>query len=128
MSDSRESREREGGTFEGTSRDDVSGGTGTTKGTFLSDDNKWATLRDRVFVAVAIAAIITMALTSVLTIKTNAKVDEVNRQQVAVVKLQNDAQLCAQHDIVLAVRQIGRKLGLPVSDIIAPDVTGLECR
>jgi hypothetical protein len=116
-----------GGTFQGTTRDDTSGGTGSTRGTFLTDDNRWATLRDRLFVAVAVAAIITMALTSYLTVKTNATVDEVNRQQVIIVQQQNNAQLCAQHDILVAVRQIGRKLGLPVADIIVPDVTGLDC-
>jgi hypothetical protein len=113
------------GSFKGTTHD--THGAGTLKGTFLADDSKWATLRDRLFVVVALAAIVMMVITSVLTIKTSAAVDKVNRQQLAFVTAQNVQQLCAQRDIVQAVRSIGLKLGLPVEDIVPPDVSGLNC-
>lgn len=48
-------------------------------------------------------------------------------QQLTQVQVQNEQQLCVQHDIILAVRQIGTKLGLDVSDIRFPSVRGLPC-
>lgn len=60
-------------------------------------------------------------------LNTARDVAEINRRQLELVAQQNDAQLCAQHDIVIAVRKIGTKLGLPVSDIVPPDVAGIVC-
>jgi hypothetical protein len=127
MSTPRPSSDRDNaGTFEGTSSRDVSG-EGTLKGTFLSDDRRWAKLRDRLFSAVALAAIFTMALTSYLTVRTNAAVSELNRRQVELVQIQNNAQLCNQRDMLSAVKKIGERLGLPVDDIPLPDTEGLDC-
>ncbi len=93
----------------------------------MDDDQRWARLRDRMFVALAVFAMCTMAVTSFFVVRTNETVSQINENQVAVVKAQSDAQICAQHDIVLAVREIGRKLGLPVEDIHVPDITGITC-
>lgn len=54
-------------------------------------------------------------------------ISDINRRQIAQVSHQNDLQLCAQHDMVFAIRKIGLKLGLPVSDIVPPDIRGLDC-
>jgi hypothetical protein len=56
-----------------------------------------------------------------------SRISDINSRQIATVQRQNDAQLCAQHDIIVSVRKIGSKLGLPVEDITVPDVTGLDC-
>jgi len=50
-----------------------------------------------------------------------------NEQQLAAIQRQNEVQLCAQHDITIAVRHIGEALGLPVSNILVPDVSALDC-
>lgn len=91
------------------------------------DDRAWAKLRDRTFVALAIFAMVAFGLTSFMVIKTNQTVSEINENQIHYVQAQNDAQLCAQHDIVLAVKSIGHKLGLPVNDIPVPSIEGLAC-
>ena len=93
----------------------------------LTDDERWARLRDRMFVALAAFGMCVMAFTSFVVIRTNQTVGQLNQNQVAIVQQQNDAQICTQHDIVLAVKSIGRKLGLPVDDITVPDVKGLDC-
>lgn len=62
-----------------------------------------------------------------LVIKQGQQIADLNRRTGVYVISQNNAQLCAQHDIVIAVKQIGVKLGLPVDDIVVPDVTGLPC-
>lgn len=93
----------------------------------IQDDRKWANLRDSVVVLVAVAAIVAFMFTAYLTIQTNRTVSEINRRQLDAIEYQNDTQLCAQHDIILAVRSIGRKLGLPTGDIPVPDTEGLEC-
>jgi uncharacterized protein HemX len=58
----------------------------------------------------------------------------VTHRQTATVQQQNDAQLCNQHDIVLAVRRLGlgfsKSLGLPVKpykEIRPPSTEGLNC-
>lgn len=53
--------------------------------------------------------------------------NDVDQRQLVAIQRQNDIQLCAQHDITVAVRQIGRSLGLPTEDIIVPDIEGLDC-
>lgn len=56
-----------------------------------------------------------------------ASLYSLNKRQAEAIQQQNDAQLCAQHEIVVAVRQIGTKLGLDVSDMTVPDIRGLDC-
>lgn len=56
-----------------------------------------------------------------------SKIGQFSRQQIEYVQHQNDAQLCAQHDIIVAVRKIGQKLGLPVEDIVVPNIEELNC-
>jgi hypothetical protein len=58
--------------------------------------------------------------------------EEATQAQIEFVQGQNDKQLCAQHDIILAVRKLGRgferALGLPpLTNIDVPDVKGLDC-
>ncbi len=93
----------------------------------MDDDARWAQLRDRLFVALAIFAMFAMATTSFFVVRTSTSVAELNKNQVSIVQQQNDAQICTQHDIIIAVRQIARSLGLPSDDIIVPDVSGLDC-
>lgn len=55
------------------------------------------------------------------------KLNQIQLNQIQFVQAQNDAQLCAQEDIIRAVKGIGRKLGLPVGDIHPPDTEGINC-
>lgn len=77
--------------------------------------------------AMVVLVIAWMAVVTSQVIISTGRIAEINKRQIEAVKLQNDQQLCVQADIVGAVRKIGLKLGLPVEDIVPPDVTGLEC-
>lgn len=68
-----------------------------------------------------------MAIITSQVIVSTARIAEINARQIITVQQQNDQQLCVQHDIVSAIKKIGLKLGLPVVDIVPPDITGLEC-
>lgn len=98
----------------------------------LHDRKAWALLRDRLFVLLAVAAIVAFTLTAYITIQTNRTVAEINRRQIEAVQNQNNQQLCVQHDIILTVRQLAegfrRTFGTPqLAEIEVPDVTGLDC-
>jgi hypothetical protein len=82
-------------------------------------------VRSRRWVDVLFVAVMTFVVIGVLVMA--ALLYNINQRQIAGVSQQNDAQLCAQHDITVAVRKIGLKLGLPVEDIVPPDVEGLNC-
>jgi hypothetical protein len=58
---------------------------------------------------------------------TSLRLNDVNQQQLDLLEQQNTAQICSQADIVGAVKQIGRSLGLPTDDIVVPDTEGLNC-
>jgi hypothetical protein len=62
-----------------------------------------------------------------LVIRQGQQIAALNERTGQAVLTQNETQLCAQHDIVIAVRKIGEKLGLPVDDIAVPNVEGLDC-
>jgi hypothetical protein len=62
-----------------------------------------------------------------LVIRQGRQIAQLNDSTGRYVVAQNNAQLCGQHDITIAVKKIGLKLGLPVEDIIPPDVSGLNC-
>ena len=79
------------------------------------------------FYAQVIANILFIMLLSMMMLVAIIRISDVQQQQLDSVKQQNDAQLCAQADIVGAVKQIGRSLGLPTQDIIPPDTTGIDC-
>lgn len=81
----------------------------------------------RLFVFQVIANIVVLGVLLVLMLYAAIRISDINQRQLDAVKVQNVSQICAQHDIVVAVRSIGRKLGLPVEDIVVPDTTGLEC-
>jgi hypothetical protein len=68
-----------------------------------------------------------MAIVTQQVILAATHISDINTRQIESVKAQNNTQLCAQHDIVIAVRKIGLKLGLPVVDIVPPNVDGIEC-
>jgi len=58
--------------------------------------------------------------------------EQVTQVQIEFIQGQNDQQLCAQHDIILAIRNLSRGfervLGLPpIANIDVPDVKGLSC-
>lgn len=86
---------------------------------------------DRLIRALALGmiclVIVAVMLMVGLVIRQGQQIADLNQRTGQIVISQNEAQLCAQHDIVVAVRQIGRKLGLPVEDIIVPNVEGLDC-
>jgi hypothetical protein len=71
--------------------------------------------------------VIWLGMLTVLVVNTTAKIGETSEQQIKAVAKQNDLQICTQHDIIESVKAIGRKLGLPVSDIRPPDVEDLNC-
>ncbi len=81
----------------------------------------------RVFYVQVIANIVFIMLLSVMMLIALISISNVQQQQLDSVKQQNDAQICAQADIVGAVKQIGHSLGLPTQDIVPPDTTGLDC-
>jgi hypothetical protein len=93
----------------------------------LLAERHWAKIRDWLLVTVALFAITAFMITAVVTIQTNRTVAEINQRQIEVVQQQNDVQICAQFKITLAVRSIGRKLGLDVGDITLPDIEGINC-
>jgi hypothetical protein len=78
-------------------------------------------------VIVILFLVLWMSLITASVLSTQAAVAEFNENQIVYVQQQNEAQLCAQADIVEAVRLIGLRLGLPVDDIVVPDVEGLSC-
>jgi hypothetical protein len=81
-----------------------------------------------VFVVLWLAVITQQVILSTSRNADTAKqIGEINQRQIETVREQNNAQLCAQHDIVIAVRKIGTKLGLPVEDIVPPNVDGIDC-
>ncbi len=81
----------------------------------------------RLFTVQVVANILFIMVLSGMMLIALIRISDVQQQQLDSVKQQNDAQLCAQADIVGAVKQIGRSLGLPTQDIIPPDTTGIDC-
>lgn len=78
-------------------------------------------------IAMIVLVLVWMALVTSQVIVSTGRISDINSRQILTVQQQNATQICAQSDIVTAVRKIGLKLGLPVEDIVPPDVTGLEC-
>jgi hypothetical protein len=74
-----------------------------------------------------VLAFLWMAVITQQVILSTSQIADINQRQIATVQDQNDTQLCAQHDITVAVISVARKLGLPTDDIAVPDTTGLEC-
>lgn len=81
----------------------------------------------RLFTIQVVANIVFILVLSGMMLVALVRISDVQQQQLDSVKQQNDAQLCAQADIVGAVKQIGRSLGLPTDSIVPPDTTGLDC-
>ena len=81
----------------------------------------------KLFVVQVIANIVVLGALMFLMIVMFITLSNINQRQLDSVKQQNDAQLCAQADIVGAVKQIGHSLGLPTGDIVPPDTTGIDC-
>lgn len=74
-----------------------------------------------------VAVIVTLGVLTASVIEAGRQVQEFNERQVTIVQEQNDLQLCTQHDLTIAVKKIGRKLGLPVDDITPPNVEAIDC-
>jgi heme/copper-type cytochrome/quinol oxidase subunit 2 len=68
-----------------------------------------------------------MAIITQQVILAATRISDINTRQITTVQEQNDTQLCAQHDITVAVISVARKLGLPTDDIAVPDIAGLAC-
>lgn len=82
---------------------------------------------DALFIFQIVVNIVVLGALVALLFSATRDIATITEQQVVIVQQQNEAQLCAQHEIVVAVRKIGVKLGLPVEDIVPPDVEGLDC-
>lgn len=95
----------------------------------MTEESRWLSKRmqDNLFLIQIIVNIVVLGALLALMLVATIRISDINQRQIAAVAQQNDAQLCAQHDIVIAVKQIGHKLGLPVTDIYVPDVAGLDC-
>jgi hypothetical protein len=61
------------------------------------------------------------------TIRTGQEVRQISERQTLILQQQNNFQICNQHDMILALDDIARKLGLPPNDFVVPDVKGLNC-
>jgi hypothetical protein len=86
---------------------------------------------DRLVRALALSMIVlvivaVMAMVG-LVIRQGQQIANLNKATADYIVAQNKAQLCAQHDITIAVKKIGRRLGLEVTDIVVPNVAGLNC-
>jgi hypothetical protein len=71
-----------------------------------------------------------IALTILLSVSYLAydTVGQINERQIEQVQSQNDTQICAQHDLILAIRRVGADLNLPaVRDIRPPSIEGINC-
>jgi hypothetical protein len=71
-----------------------------------------------------------IALTVLLSVSylSFSTVGRIDRRQVEAVQLQNDTQICAQHDLILAIKRVGVDLNLPaVRDIRPPSIEGINC-
>lgn len=85
---------------------------------------RWLYLSNSVLIVVVLGTLIYLTA-SVL--EASNDVQHFTEQQVQIIQAQNDLQLCTQHDITIAIRKIGRKLGLPVDDITVPIVREIPC-
>jgi hypothetical protein len=72
----------------------------------------------KLFVFQIVANIVVLGALLILMLVATIRISDINQRQLDAVKNQNTAQLCAQHDIVDAVKKIGRSLGLPTDDIV----------
>ena len=81
----------------------------------------------RLFTFQIIANIVVLGALLGLMLVSTIRISDLNQRQLDAVKVQNTAQICAQADIVSAVRQIARSLGLPTQNIVPPDTEGLAC-
>lgn len=91
---------------------------------------KTSQLRQFLYLANTVMICVVLLALTYLTfsvVEASRHVKEFNEQQVNIVQQQNDLQLCTQHDLTIAVRKIGRKLGLPVDDISIPSVEEIPC-
>ena len=78
------------------------------------------------YLSVVVVVVALIALTTFV-LQQQRQIADLNQRQIAAVQHQNDLQICAQHDMLEAIKKIGLKLGLPVRDIHPPDTEGLDC-
>jgi len=81
----------------------------------------------RLFVFQVAFNIIVLSFIIAQLILATSHIQQIQRDQIHYVQDQNTLSLCAQREILVAVRGIGRKLGLPVEDIVAPKVDPVFC-
>ena len=86
-----------------------------------------ATAIGRIFVLQVAANILVLSFIIMQLILAAARLERIQETQIQVVQDQNTLSLCNQREMIVAVRSIGRKLGLPVADITAPNVDPVEC-
>jgi len=82
---------------------------------------------DILFLAQLLLVATVLLIMVVYSIQTAVEVQHISERQTEYVRVQNNAQLCNQHDMLIALVNIADKLGLPTDDIVVPDVEGLHC-
>jgi len=82
---------------------------------------------DILFLAQLLLVGVVLLIMVVYSFQTAIEVQHISERQSAYVQAQNNSQLCNQHDMLVALVNIGDKLGLPTDDIVIPDVEGLNC-
>jgi hypothetical protein len=84
-------------------------------------------LLDVLFTGQLILVVIAVVLVVGYTIRTGQEVRQISERQTLILQQQNNFQICNQHDMLLALNDISRKLGLPPNDFVIPDIEGLNC-
>lgn len=82
---------------------------------------------DVLFVGQLLLVTIAVVLVVGFTIKTGLEIQQISERQTLILQQQNNFQLCNQRDMLLALNDISRKLGLPPNDFVIPDTEGLNC-
>ncbi len=82
---------------------------------------------DFLFLIQIVVNIVVLALLGGLQYDATQTLADVQMRQVQQAQVVQADALCNQREMLVAIRKIGLKLGLPVEDIRLPDVEGLDC-
>lgn len=76
----------------------------------------------RIFVFQVAMNILVLSFIIMQLILATSRIQKLQDAQIHYIQDQNTLQICGQREMLVALRSIGRKLGLPVEDIVAPYV------
>jgi uncharacterized membrane protein len=82
---------------------------------------------DFLFLLQIVLNIIVLALIVGLLYTNSVKIQELTQKQLESVAEQSKARSCSQYQTIHVLKQIGRDLGIPVNDVVLPDITGFDC-